>query len=173
MNVSAASFVDPFILLTMDNCTVSIASLDESGDLELLEQGERLLGCQWLSGSLYEDTNDVFRLQYDDDDEEEEVGNVLMFLLSTTGGLHVGLTIPRRSSNLLIQITYQIYRLPNLKKPVYIAEGLSFVPPFLSKDFTVRRSTARESLLELMVTDLGDSMNKASYLLVGPSVNLY
>lgn len=86
-----SSFVEPFILLTMDDCTINVASLDESGDLELLEQGERLLGGKWLSGSLYDDTNDIFRLQFDDADEEEEAGNVLMFLLSTAGGLYVGL----------------------------------------------------------------------------------
>ncbi|KAG7005916.1 protein CFT1 [Physcia stellaris] len=142
-----SSFVEPFILLTMDDCTIHIASLDESGDLELLEQGERLLSGKWLSGSLYDDTNDIFRLQYDDADDEEEAGNVLMFLLSNAGGLHV-------------------YRLPNLRKPVYVAEGLSFVPPFLSREFTVRRSTAREALTELIVTDLGDSTHKAPYLLL-------
>lgn len=88
--VVGASFVDPFMLLTMDDCTIRVASLDESGDLELLEQKDNLLGGRWLSGSLYEDANDIFRLQYDDD-EEGEAGNVLMFLLSTTGGLHVRL----------------------------------------------------------------------------------
>ena len=87
--VVGASFLDPFILLTMDDRTIRVASLDESGDLELLEQKDNLLGGRWLSGSLYEDANDVFRLQYDDDDEEGETGNILMFLLSTAGGLHV------------------------------------------------------------------------------------
>ena len=90
--VASASFVDPFILLTMDDCTIRVASLDESGDLELLEQKDNLLSGRWLSGSLYEDANDVFRLQYDDDDEDGEAGNVLMFLLSAAGGLHVRLS---------------------------------------------------------------------------------
>ena len=98
-----SSFVEPFILLTMDDSTIHVASLDESGDLELLEQGERLLSGKWLSGSLYDDTNDIFRLQYDDADEEEEAGNVLMFLLSTAGGLHVGL---RRISKVAVLMNH-------------------------------------------------------------------
>ena len=99
--VAGASFVDPFIFLIMDDCTIRVASLDESGDLELLEQKDNLLSGRWLSGSLYEDVNDVFRLQYDDDDEDGEAGNVLMFLLSTAGGLHVrplGITANRHRS---------------------------------------------------------------------------
>ncbi len=60
----------------------------------------------------------------------------------------------------------QVYRLPNLRKPVYVAEGFSFLPPFLSKDFTVRRSTAREKLTELLVADIGDMTNKSPYLIV-------
>lgn len=37
---------------------------------------------------MYEDSNDALRLDYPED-EDDEVGNVLLFLLSVTGGLHV------------------------------------------------------------------------------------
>ena len=37
---------------------------------------------------MYEDFNDALRLEYPED-ENEDVGNVLMFLLSTAGGMHV------------------------------------------------------------------------------------
>ena len=44
--------------------------------------------AQWKSGSLYEDSNDVFRLDFGDD-SGDEASNVLGFLLSVTGGLQV------------------------------------------------------------------------------------
>ena len=155
--------MDTYILLARDDSSMVILGPDESGDLEVREQGERLNNGKWLSGSLYDDTNDIFRLQYDDD-EEEEPGTVLMFLLSTNGGLHVSPWLER----LCQSHKEQVYRLPNLRNPVYVAEGLSFVPPFLSNEFTVRRSTARDPLSELMVTDLGDGTHKAPYLIVSP-----
>lgn len=66
----------------------------------------------------------------------------------------------------------QIYRLPNLRKPVYVAEGLSFLPPFLSKDFTVRRSNAREKLKELVIAEVGDLTHKSPYLVVSCALSL-
>ncbi len=60
----------------------------------------------------------------------------------------------------------QIFRLPNLQEPVYIADGLAFLPPFLSSEFAVRRSSAKETLIEILVAELGDSTHKAPYLIV-------
>ena len=62
--------------------------------------------------------------------------------------------------------TLQIFRLSSLKKPVYTAVGLSFLPAFLSDDFIVRRSAAKEKLAEILVTEVGDSVSKAPYLIV-------
>ena len=70
-------------------------------------------------------------------------------------------TVPVASANI-----FKIFRLPNLNKPVYIADGLSFLPPFLSSDFTIRRSSARETLCEILMTELGDSTHKSPYLIV-------
>lgn len=53
-----------------------------------------------------------------------------------------------------------------MKKAVYIAEGLSFLPLFLSTEFTVRRSTARENLKEILLAELGDATHKSPYLIV-------
>lgn len=53
-----------------------------------------------------------------------------------------------------------------MQKPVYVADGLSFLPPFLSREFTIRRSSARELLTELLVTELGDPTHKSPYLIV-------
>ncbi|KAL8813991.1 MAG: hypothetical protein Q9223_006755, partial [Gallowayella weberi] len=60
----------------------------------------------------------------------------------------------------------QIYRLPDLENCVYKADGLAFLPPFLTPEFWVRRSQAKENLIELLVTELGDTSHKAPYLIV-------
>lgn len=61
----------------------------------------------------------------------------------------------------------QVYRLPSLQKPVYTAEGLSFLPPFLSSEFAIRRSSARDSIVEILIAELGDAAwNASPYLIV-------
>ena len=65
-----------------------VLTADESGDLDEVQRGEAMRTVKWQSGSLYEDSNDILRLDYGDDSENEE-GNVLMFLLSVAGGLQV------------------------------------------------------------------------------------
>ncbi len=67
-----------------------ILKADEKGDLEEIERGESSLRSKWLSGSLYEDSNDVLRLESGEDDDDE-AGNVLMFLLTIGGGLQVSI----------------------------------------------------------------------------------
>lgn len=59
-----------------------------------------------------------------------------------------------------------MFALPDISRPRYVAEGLSFVPPILSANYTARRGTARESLKEILVADLGDSTFVSPYLLV-------
>lgn len=102
-NVLNAIFMEPFVLLTRDDFSLCVLGPDDNGDLDLLNEEGALAQGDWLSGSLYDDTNDVFRLQYDDV-EDEEAGHVLMFLLSTTGGLHV-------SSTLILAVIVQDYHL--------------------------------------------------------------
>ena len=83
----SASFADPFILLVKDDQSLTILTADETGDLDEVAKGEKIESAKWSSGSLYEDSNDVLRLDYSDD--EEESSNVLMFLLTAIGGLQV------------------------------------------------------------------------------------
>ena len=61
---------------------------EESGDLEEVDRGDFLKNTKWLSGSLFDDLNDVFHLEVDDESQEEG-GNILMFLLSAEGALKV------------------------------------------------------------------------------------
>ena len=67
-----------------------VLKADEKGDLEEVESGKSFSRSRWLSGSLYEDSNDVLRLEFGDEDDDES-GNVLMFLLDTGGGLQVSI----------------------------------------------------------------------------------
>lgn len=62
-----------------------VLDTDERGEID--DTTKQVEG-HWLSGSLYEDSNDILRLDYPEE-SDEEAGNVLMFLLSTAGGLQV------------------------------------------------------------------------------------
>ena len=86
--VISASFADPYVLLIRDDESVMVLRADENGDLEEIEQGEGIRRKGFTSGSLYEDSNDVFRLEAGED-MEDDVGNVLMFLLTIGSGLQV------------------------------------------------------------------------------------
>lgn len=86
--VISASFADPYVLLIMEDHGAMVLTEDDSGDLEIIEKGEALKQGEWLSGSLYEDSNDNLRLEFPEE-SEDEVGNVLLFLLSAAGGLQV------------------------------------------------------------------------------------
>ncbi|KAL2063510.1 hypothetical protein VTL71DRAFT_5315 [Oculimacula yallundae] len=150
--IVSASFADPFLLLFRDDASIFVAQCDDDNELEEIERADdALLATKWLTGCLYTDTTGVFAAVQSD--KGRGIGeNVFMFLLSTTGALH-------------------IYALPDLSKAVYIAEGLCFVPPVLSADYAARRSAARETITELIVADLGDDTSKFPYLILRPSTD--
>lgn len=100
--ILSASFSDPFVLLIRDDESIMVLRADESGDLDEVEQGESLQSTGVRFGSLYEDANDVFRLE-SDAEIEDDAGNVLMFLLTIGGGLQV-YTMPCTPSLLSRQI---------------------------------------------------------------------
>ncbi|KAF2196300.1 hypothetical protein GQ43DRAFT_436136 [Delitschia confertaspora ATCC 74209] len=70
----------------------------------------------------------------------------MAFLLTPEGGLH-------------------IYTMPDLSSPSYIADGLSFLPPFLTAEYAPRRTTAKAALTEILVADLGDMTTKSPHLI--------
>lgn len=49
---------------------------------------------------------------------------------------------------------------------MYTAESLSFLPPYLSAEYTVKRSVTRETITEILVADLGDCTASSPYLIV-------
>lgn len=96
--VVSASFADPYVLLIRDDSSAIVLTADENGDLDEVSQSEAFKTGKWLSGSLYEDSNDILRLEYPDE-SEDEVGNVLMFLLNAKGGLQVRQMLPAHYSH--------------------------------------------------------------------------
>ena len=86
----SACFADPYILVIRDDDSLRLIRADENGDLDEVEQGKSVKEGKWTSGCMYEDLNDALRLEYPED-ENDDVGNVLLFLLSAAGGLHVSL----------------------------------------------------------------------------------
>lgn len=64
----------------------------------------------------------------------------------------------------------KVYALSDLTTPLYIAEGLSYLPPILSADYAARRGTSRETLKEILIADLGDNTYSYPYLVVGPPI---
>ena len=64
---------------------------------------------------------------------------------------------------------FQIFRPPYLQKPLYVASGLSFLPPYLTADFALGRGRARASLTEILVAHLGDTIIQSPYLIVSSS----
>ncbi|KAF7548008.1 hypothetical protein G7Z17_g7352 [Cylindrodendrum hubeiense] len=144
--VNSASIADPYLLLIRDDSSIFLAKIDSNNDVEEVEKTNALLTTKWQAGCLYTDSQDTFQPISSDKGAETE-DKVMMFLLSSAGALHV-------------------YALPDLSGPVYVAEGLTYVPPFLSTDYTHRRGMARETLSEIMVADLGDSVSQQPYLIL-------
>ncbi|CEJ85152.1 hypothetical protein VHEMI03686 [[Torrubiella] hemipterigena] len=143
----SASIVDLYILVIRDDGSVFVAKINPSHDYELEELKKPVAESdttKWKAGCLYIDSKRLFSQPATSADEEVPV---VMFLLSSAGSLH-------------------IYALPDLSKPVYVAEGFSSVPPFLSPDFVGRRGATKENLAELLVADLGDVVDKSPYLIL-------
>lgn len=150
----SASITDPYIFVIRNDSSVFVAKI-RSTDHELEEldkSGSVLTSTKWKAGCLYEDTQGVF--QSSPSADENRAPNVMMFLLSASGAL-------------------QVFALPDLSKPVYVAEGLSSIPPFLSPKFVGRRGATRESLAELVVADIGDAVDKTPYLIVRKLISFH
>ncbi|KAI1827474.1 CPSF A subunit region-domain-containing protein [Xylaria intraflava] len=145
--VEHASIVDPYILLVRDDASVFIARMDSNLELEELEKSDTSLSSKrWTTGCLYEDKFGVF-LRAPSDKGAKPGDNVVMFLLSKAGALH-------------------IYALSDLTAPIYATEGLSYLPPILSADYAARRGTSRENAREILIADLGDNTSCYPYLII-------
>lgn len=87
--VESASIVDPFIMLVRDDASVFIAEIDSDLELEELEkEAGPLTSTKWATGCLYDDVQGVFA-STPSPKGRKPGENVLMFLLSKSGALHV------------------------------------------------------------------------------------
>ncbi|OAA62286.1 protein CFT1 [Cordyceps fumosorosea ARSEF 2679] len=143
--VVSASIADPYLTIIRDDHSVFIAKIGSNDELEEVEKDKSpLTSIKWQTGCLYADHDGIFQPKQP---EEGDDSRVMLFLMSTAGALHM-------------------YDLNNLSEPVYVAEGLTSTPPFLSANFTGRKAAAKETLTEILVADLGDVVAKSPYLIL-------
>ncbi|KAG5972297.1 hypothetical protein E4U55_000857 [Claviceps digitariae] len=149
--ITSASIVDPYLLLIRDDSSIFIAQIDSNNELEEVVKPEGpLRSLKWLSGCLYNDTQGAFQARAGGGEQQPQPDashRIMMFLLSSTGALHV-------------------YSLLDLSRPVFEAEALTSIPPYLSADFVVRKGASKESISEILVADLGDAVSQTPYLIV-------
>lgn len=95
----SASIADPYLLVLRDDGSVFVAQIDSSNELEEVEKTEGpITTTKWSSGCLYTDTRGVF--QQSQGDKGAEVGDkVMMFLLNSSGALHVSPSAQSAYSN--------------------------------------------------------------------------
>ncbi|KAG6063323.1 hypothetical protein E4U32_001379 [Claviceps aff. humidiphila group G2b] len=145
--ITSASIVDPYLLLIRDDSSVFLAQIDNNNELdEMAKPDGPLKSLKWSSGCLYYDTQGAFQATAGERGPDG-AHRIMMFLLSSTGALHV-------------------YSLADLSNPVFLAEALTSIPPFLSADFVVRKGASKESIAEILVADLGDAVSQSPYLIV-------
>jgi hypothetical protein len=85
--IVSASFADPFLLLFRDDSSIFVAQCDDDNELEELErEDDKLSTTKWVTGCLYADSTGAFAAS----ENGRKMGeNVMMFLLSAGGALHV------------------------------------------------------------------------------------
>jgi cleavage and polyadenylation specificity factor subunit 1 len=150
-NVNRARICDPYVLLIRIDGSVLIYKVDLA-NLELAEEerGPKLKSTKYLSGCVYPARRGSL-IYYEDDNGTEET-DYIMFLLTVDGGL-------------------QVYDLEDLSAPIFVAESFSTLHPLLRGDDTTtgtgrEKTFAKESLVEILVADLGDPVSKEPYLIV-------
>ncbi|KAL3470459.1 CPSF A subunit region-domain-containing protein [Aspergillus californicus] len=139
-----ASITDPYLAIIRDNSTLLLLQADDSGDLDEVTVAEDVTNRRWLSASLYCDKANFFAL-HKPRAANLPTKSVLMFLLSQDYQLY-------------------IYRLPD-QELISVIDGLGCLPPILSTE-PPKRSTTRENLIQVAVTDLGDLWNGIPYLIL-------
>lgn len=88
--VTSASIADPYLLLIRDDNSIFLAQIDNNNELEEVEKMDTTLqNSKWHAGCLYTDTTGAF--QPNTSDKGAETEKIMMFLLSSTGALHVSL----------------------------------------------------------------------------------
>lgn len=87
--VLSGSISDQYLMLLREDHSVLVAQMDGSNyELEELEKTDKAFTAnKWTAGCLYTDTKGTF--QHEKEAGEKAAAAVLLFLLSSTGALHV------------------------------------------------------------------------------------
>ncbi|EDN02958.1 conserved hypothetical protein [Histoplasma mississippiense (nom. inval.)] len=148
-SVVHTSFADPYVLIIRDDQSILLLQADDSGDLDEAETDGIINSTTWISGSLYQDKYRSFK-SHEGPPNMKQSDNVLLFLLSSESKLYV-------------------FHLPNAREPVFTTESIDLLPQILSTEPPPRRVTYRETITELLVADLGDSVSRSPYLILRSS----
>ncbi|KAE8359840.1 CPSF A subunit region-domain-containing protein [Aspergillus caelatus] len=140
----SSSLVDPYVAILRDDSTLLLLHADDSGDLDEVELNEQLATSKWTSCCLYFDKTGIFS-SLSATSEKLTPKSMTLFLMTQDCRLF-------------------IYRLPDQKLLTTI-EGVDCLPPVLSSE-PPKRSTTREALAEVVVTDLGDTWSSFPYLII-------
>ncbi|KAJ6109745.1 hypothetical protein N7486_001980 [Penicillium sp. IBT 16267x] len=139
----SASFADPYLAILRDDSSLLLLQTDASGDLEEASLSDEMSMLKWHSGCLYHDKHQSFSALHSKSSVTER--NILLFLLSTEHKL-------------------SIFNVSDMRL-LTVIDGLDCLQPVLSVD-PPRRSTARESLKEILAADLGDTSFVQLYLIL-------
>jgi hypothetical protein len=129
--IVSASFADPFLLLVRDDASIFVAQCDDSNELEEIErEDDGLLTTKWLTGCLYTDTTNAFAsVQSDKGSKDGE--NVMVFLLSSGGALHVSFdffNVGVTGADVNRYMLYQTYQNQSTLQRGSVSYHLSYLP---------------------------------------------
>ncbi|KAF2674469.1 protein CFT1 [Microthyrium microscopicum] len=63
----------------------------------------------------------------------------------------------------------EVFELPNLNKPIYTTPAFQYLPGQIGDDFVKRRFAAKETLVEVLVADIGDVTTKSPHIILRTS----
>jgi hypothetical protein len=147
--IVSASFADPFVLLLRDDSSIFVAQCDDNNELEEIErEDDTLLATKWLTGCLYTDLTGVFA-GVDTAKGRKAGENVVMFLLSAGGALHVSLGhfVTRRRANCCRSMPCLIFRRPSTLPRGCVSCRPYFQQTMLPEDPLLARLSQRYWLL--------------------------
>jgi cleavage and polyadenylation specificity factor subunit 1 len=143
-----ASFKDPYVVIVKDDRSIVLLKTDKKGELDEEDLGPHLVSNQYISASLYSDSQGIFTTRRNSQGTSVETeATCVLALLSSKGAL-------------------SIYSLSDLNTRLFHYEGVQFLPSILSHSTPLPRHWKNaEALSEVLIADLGDGNDTHAYLL--------
>ena len=161
--VTSASISDQYLLLIREDNSIYLAQMDKNHELEEMDKSDSVKSGKWVAGCLYNDTKGVFQASPTDAATKEITPQVMMFLLTVSGALHVRslwyhlcvlLTFSRYMLYLIWPTRFSL-QMDYRTSPLFSPQTTQFAEERLARVFT-----------ELLVADLGDAVSQIPYLIV-------